>query len=215
MKRKLDVVLASAALYVIASLLSGAACAQEEQQLPFADKMLGALFNKDVQNNLELVESQSADLKNILKEVEEKRNSLGKELREYQQSGATQAEVTSRREEIVADFEKYKAEFQIKATAVLLPHQLDRLKQLTVQFMMKDTAKRNRVPTGILAPEIRSYLDIDDSQAEKIKKRATEIRDELKKKIEELTKKAQDELLSELSEPQKKKYRKLVGDIVQ
>lgn len=55
----------------------------------------------------------------------------------------TQAEVEPKREEFVAYFEKQKAEFQIKATNVLLPHQLDRLRQLTVQFMMKDTAKRN------------------------------------------------------------------------
>ena len=63
------------------------------------------------------------------------------------------------------------------------------------------------MPTGILTPEIRSYLGIDDTQASKIKNRAIKIRDELKKKIAELTKKAQDDLLAEFSEPQKKKYR--------
>lgn len=215
MKSKFNVGLVTSSLCMICFLLPALVCAQEEQSLPFADKMLGALFNKDFQRNLELVESQSAELKKVLKEVEDKRNSLGKEMKEYQQSGATKEEISVRHKEIVADFEKQKADFQIKATAVLLPHLLDRLKQLTVQFMMKDTAKRNRIPTGILAPEIRSYLDIDDSQAEKIEKRATEIRDELRKKIQELTKKAQDDLLAELSDSQKKKYKKLVGDIVQ
>ena len=215
MKRHFQTALAIVALTLSTCAIPVTCCAQEEQPLPFANRMLAALFNKDIQKNLELVDEQANELQTVLDEVQEKRKTLAAELREYQQSGVTESELEARREEVVEDFEKQKAEFQSKATSVLLPHQRDRLRQLTVQFMMRDAARRNNVPTGMLSPEIREYLDIDDKQAEKIKDRATELREELMEKIQKLTKQAQDELLSELSDPQKKKYKKLVGEIVQ
>ena len=55
-------------------------------------------------------------------------------------------------------------------------------------------------------------MDVDDEQAERIEKRAKEIRKRLIGKIDKLKKEALEDLMKELSAKQKKKYRNLMGD---
>ena len=87
---------------------------------------------------------------------------------------------------------------------VLLPHQLDRLKQSTIQLMMKQFAKHEKVECGLLTSQIKEYLEIDDEQAKKIAETAKEAREALADKIKKLNAEAQEKLLGELSAEQRR-----------
>lgn len=199
---------------VIIFCLSSWCPAQDSKPLPFEARLVGALFNKQVQGELELVEDQKQEMKQILDLLKKKQDELGRELNEFRNSGASEAEVASKRQEFVADFEIDKEQTMAQAMDVLLPHQQKRLRQAGVQLMMRASAKSKQVPTGLLAPEIREYLEINDEQAERIKSKATELQKQLAEKIQKLTEQAQAELLSELSKKQKSKYEDLVGDTI-
>jgi len=195
------------------SIFASQATAQEETETkPFADKMLPALFNKQIQAELELVENQKSELKTLMDELQERRKQLGSELAEFKRSGASPSELDARRMEIVEGFETEKTTALSNLMNVLLPHQKKRLGQATAQYMMRELAKSKKLPTGILAPEIRKYLEIDDAQAEKIKNRASEIQKELAAKIKKLTEQAQAQLMNELTQTQKSKLDELIGE---
>ncbi len=193
------------------SIFSTPAISQESQAKPFANMSLPALFNKKIQAELELAENQKGQLEGLLEGLQKQRNQLAKELKAFQQSGVDQAKIEARRIEWVNELETEKQIVLMKAMDVLLPHQNKRLEQATVQYMMRETAKKKNLPTGILAPEIRKYLDIDDSQAAKIKERSFQIKAELMKKIKKLSEQAQAQLLNELSKDQKSKLDELIG----
>lgn len=185
------------------------------QPLPFEARLVGALFNKQVQGELDLVDDQKQEMKQILELLRLKQQELSRELQEFKSSGASDSELMSRREEFIAGFEKDKQRTMADAMKVLLPHQRKRLRQAAVQVMMRESAKSQKVPTGVLAPEIRDYLEITDVQAERIKKKAAKLQQQLAEKIRKLTEQAHSELLSELTKQQQSKFEDLVGDPIQ
>ncbi|MFK7767264.1 MAG: hypothetical protein AB8B55_08580 [Mariniblastus sp.] len=196
---------------LIASFLASYSSGQEESK-PFADKILPALFNKQIQADLELVGDQKSEMQAMLDALVERKNSLGKELEVFRQEGASPDEIEKRKEEIVKGFEDDKAKTLKEAMGVLLPHQQKRLQQATAQLMMRETQKAKRIATGVLVPEVRKYLAIDDPQANRIKTKAAELQKQLAEEIKKLTEKAKAELMEELTKEQQKKYLDLVGE---
>ncbi len=176
---------------------------------PFADKMVNALFDRRVQKDLELVDDQKQQLKSLMDEIQAKRKTMATTLKEFAQS-ASEGEIEEKRNELVASFEAFKNKYYQSVTKVLLPHQQERLGQLTAQLMIRDA--QNKYPVSVLAPEMKKFLDIDEKQAEAIKKKAIEVRERLAKQVKELTDKAKAELMDQLTAEQRKKYQKLIGD---
>lgn len=187
-------------------------CNGQDSRSPYEDRLVEALFKKKVQAELELVADQKKELKQLLGSLEQKREAFVRELTEFENNGATAAAIANKRKEIVAEFESVKQRTMSGATDVLLPHQQKRWRQAAVQIMMQESAKSNKMPSGLLTTEIRDYLEIDDQQAKRIKTKVTELQKELAEKIKELTEEAKSELLDELTRQQKAKYEELVGD---
>ena len=176
---------------------------------PFGERLLGALFDPRVQRELELTEDQQVELKSHLEELRSQRDELGRELRQFAQT-ATPEEVEARRAEMVEQFQASRQSVRTTVFEILLPHQKDRLKQVTAQVAMENFARNNEA--GVLAPEMLKYLDIDEEQAARIRERATEIRQELAEEVRRLTNEARDELMQELTADQQKKYKQLIGE---
>jgi len=181
-------------------------------ELPFSDRMLPALFNKQIQAELELAGEQKDKILELLTELEQKKNEYGRELQEFKNKGATEEELLKKRDEVVALFEVDKSKTFENVDEELLPHQRKRLQQSAIQFSMNAAAKNKKLPTPILVPEVRRFLEIDDGQAERIEKRASELQKELLEKIKKLTDQSRKKLMKELSVEQQKKYRDMVGD---
>ena len=176
---------------------------------PFSDKMLPALFNPRIQNELELVDEQKAQLKESLESVKKLKNQFGKELQEYRKT-ASQEQLATRRAELLGQFEKEKRTAEQAIFAMLLPHQKRRLGQVTAQMMLAAASEKNSL--GVLAPEMIKWLEIDERQANRLRERAREVRKKLAEDIARLTEKAKQDLLKELSPRQRKKYKELIGD---
>lgn len=173
---------------------------------------MSALFNERVQQELELVDDQKAEIKDLLAELKNQQQELGEQMRLYA-DGATPEMIQIKRLEFVEQFEGIKKSSRQAIREVLLPHQQQRLSQVTAQLMLRESAKTN--PAGVLAPEMVRFLEIDDKQATKMKDKATEIRERLAKEIARLTKEAQEELMQELTPQQREKYKSVVGDPVE
>jgi hypothetical protein len=90
---------------------------------------------------------------------------------------------------------------------VLLPHQKKRLEEIALRMKMKQRGTSG----SLVESELAKTLDIDDTQKERIRRRAMEVQKELEEKIAKLREEARDEILSELSPEQHRKLKDLLG----
>lgn len=177
----------------------------------FEDKLLPALFNQQIREELELVDDQKESLDRHMEALKREQEALGRELREFARH-ATKEEAEKMRQEMIAQFEQQKSQVQADIMEVLLPHQKTRLRQVTAQAMLREITRKKKVAAGILVPEIKDYLEIDSKQSKQLEQKAKEINKRLAEEIRKLTESAQQELLGELSAKQRNKYLELIGE---
>lgn len=201
--------IATAALLL---LLSPAPADAQTSERPFQEHTISALFSPAVLQSLELVDGQKAQIDEVLKEIKEFHQGLSDEMAEFRASGASNSDIERLRDKMIKQLDKRKTSSMKKINQVLLPHQNKRLKQLTVQVMMQQTAKQAKVESGLLTPPMLKYLEIDKEQEDELRKKVTELRRELTEKIKKLNEEARDKLIKQLKPEQRKKYKELVGD---
>lgn len=203
-------------LCLFCCVLAGSAIvAQETNEAPFEDRVLPALFNEKIQSELDLVDEQKSQLAVLLNLLKSKRDTSIKALKQLEQEGASKDEIQAKREQLIAQLEFEKAETKSEVMEILLPHQQQRLRQVTNQFMLREIAKSEKVPSGVLAPLMRKYLEIDDAQANRLQEKAAALKKGLDEKIKKLTEEAQQELLKELNSEQRAKFEKLTGEPIE
>lgn len=187
----------------------------QAQDSPFEDLALPALLDKRVQNELDLSEPQKSKLTKVFESVQEYRKEYTTEFRELVKSGLPPEEAAKKQKELRDAIELRKGEYQKDAFEVLLPHQIKRLRQLTVQAMMPQIAKQQNAKSGLLTKEMMTFLEIDEVQKNKILKRTEELQKELMEEMKKLQEKYVDKLLDELTPSQRKKYSDAVGEKVE
>lgn len=182
------------------------------QDLPFQEKLLPVLFSPNVQKELELSEAQVLQLKRLLASIKESQQEFGKQLKTLKSQGANPDEVEAKRKSFITELEKQKDEVLSEATDLLLPHQIDRLKQVTIQLMMRESAKASKKESGLLTPEMIEFLGIDSKQEKSIRDKTLELQKKMIKEIKEIQDKYRKELMRELTPKQRKKYEEATGD---
>lgn len=198
--------------FLLVCLLAFVAPAVAQEKTSFGEFALNAMFNKQVQKELDLVDEQTTEITEQLKGLMKFRNELAAELREMKTAGEAEQALLKRRDEMQEELKVQKKKVESQVLDVLLPHQQKRLREVSAQFVTREAMKQSKVSTGLLTPQMLEYLDVDDEQAERIEKRAEEIRKRLIGKIDKLKKEALEDLMKELSAKQKKKYRNLMGE---
>ena len=198
--------------FLLVCLLAFVAPAVAQEKTSFGEFALNAMFNKQVQKELDLVDEQTTEITEQLKGLMKFRNELAAELREMKTAGEAEQALLKRRDEMQEELKVQKKKVESQVLDVLLPHQQKRLREVSAQFVTREAMKQSKVSTGLLTPQMLEYLDVDDEQAERIEKRAEEIRKRLTGKIDKLKKEALEDLMKELSAKQKKKYRNLMGE---
>ena len=183
-----------------------------QEKTSFGEFKLNAMFDKQVQKELDLVDEQRAEISEQLKGLTEFRNELSVELRDMKSAGGAEQALLNRRDEMREELKAQKKKVESQVLDILLPHQQKRLREVSAQYVNREAMKQNKVNTGLLTPQMLEYLDVDDEQAKRIAKRAEKIRKRLTEKIETLKKEAMEDLMKELSSKQKKKYRDLMGE---
>ncbi len=147
------------------------------------------LTREDVQKELELVDDQIEQLVK-LRDNNDMREMFG-QIRDLPQE-----ERAAKMREVM---EASQAKIKKSLSEILLPHQAERLKQLTMQWQMRGGG-------GLAASEdVAKELGISDDQREKLRTKARELERVLRKKLLE-------DLLKELTPEQQAKYKELVGE---
>ena len=91
---------------------------------------------------------------------------------------------------------------------LLLPHQVERLKQVAFQTHMKQAGAAGALASEAIAEE----LGITKEQIERLKERSKEIQAKLAEDMEKLKEKAQQDLLMELTPDQRAKIKEMTGE---
>lgn len=158
------------------------------------------LQSEAVQNELEMTEEQVE----LLKELNEgqgqgRGQGVDREAMRAEMEGLSQEERMVKVREMRDSRSKEQLE---KIGEILLPHQMDRLSQISAQASTKNGVRA--FTSGTMAEK----LNITDEQKESIQKRA----EELQKEIAKLQAEMQEKLLEELTPEQREEYKTIVGE---
>jgi hypothetical protein len=162
---------------------------------------LSMLSNPSVQKDLELVGDQ-------LKQVQDLQSEFASQMKDQLGSLTSGGFSPEQLKGIPALIAKMKEKQKDQLESLLLPHQLERLKQVALQTHMKQAGTAGAIATD----QIAGALGISSEQIKNLKSRSKEINQKLQEDIEALKSKAQKELLSELTADQQKKLKELTGD---
>jgi len=158
--------------------------------------MIDLLADKRVRAELDIVDFQYDELKRINRAVQER---IAKQLRSLDLNHPKDYASTVR--EITRSV-------QDRHKGVLLPHQLDRLRQLSVQNQIR----RRSIADVLTTDPLATKLKITDQQKQALKQAEREIEEELARQIEALRKQSRNKLLSHLTQTQRNKLEKIIGD---
>lgn len=159
------------------------------------------LSNPSVQKDIELVGDQ-------LKKVQELQSNFAQRMKDEIGDLSKGGLGADRFKGIPDLMKRLREEQQTEMESLLLPHQIDRLKQVALQTHMKRAGAASALVSEALANE----LGITDAQKEKLKARAEEIKVKLAEEMAKLKEQAQEDLLSVLDATQRAKLKEMTGD---
>lgn len=157
---------------------------------------MGLLADSAVRADIEMVDDQYDRLKEVSREIQSR---SAERLRSMDFTDRDQVieQVRSLQERAKSDLD-----------AVLLPHQVTRLRQIQMQQQLR----RKSLVQVLTSDPIKGDLEITESQSKELQIAADEINKELAKQIEALRVKARNKLLSTLEPEQEKEAKELFGD---
>lgn len=165
------------------------------------------LLNTQVQEELDLVEDQIEDVKEISDESRQMMRDAFSGMREKFADMSREERdemMTTIREDIK---EKMKG-VDGKLEDVLVPHQLERLDQIILQ----NSIRRGGTASALQNEAVREKLGLTEDDAEKLKEKEEEVKKELEEKIKQLREEARDVILSVLSSEQQKSIKEMLGE---
>lgn len=160
------------------------------------------LMSDQVRTELEIVDDQQAELEAMGDEMRDKMRELFSGMR-----GLSREERREKMEELRGEMQSVRAEVESRLGEILMPAQLERLKQIELQQQVQrqGTAALTR---GSVAEE----LGITEEQQAEMREKAATAQAELQAKIAELRKAAREEVLSVLTSSQRAKLDALMGE---
>jgi hypothetical protein len=168
--------------------------------------LMGLAMREEVQQELQLVDEQKEKVRTIVEDMGEKARAEMRDMFSNMRD-LSDEERRERFAEVRSKFEALNADVEKELGKVLLPHQLDRLKQINLQTQM-----RQRGATALTSGELAKTLNLTDEQREKLEQRAAEVQQELQEKYRELQADARKKVLEVLTEDQRAQLEKLMGD---
>ena len=158
------------------------------------------LGDPSVQKDLELVGDQ-------LDQVRSLQNDFSRQLKE-KIGDLSKGGINPERFQGVGDLIKASREEQkVKMQELLLPHQIDRLKEVALQKHMNSAGTAGALSNSAVA----EALGISDEQKKRLKEKEKEIKADLAKKMEQLKEEAKTQLLQELTPAQREQLKEMTG----
>ena len=164
---------------------------------------LGLLAMEQYHDDIGLIPEQKDRLAIVRRDLQEQRAKAFADIRTMEP--AKIAEVAQQTES------RLKEESQRRVTEILLPHQVERLKQMRVQLQM-----RSRGAGALANGELANTLGLTDDQKKRLAEKQREAELELRRKVEELRKQLVKDIVQEvLTAEQRESLAKLVGGELQ
>jgi hypothetical protein len=160
---------------------------------------LGMLAIAQLQEDLELIDDQKAKLDSLRADLKEKRRTLYGDLKSV--DPVKLGPMLKSSESLLLE------DVNSRLTEILLPHQIERLKQLRLQMQM-----RNQGVGSLMGQELSNALGLSDEQKKKLAEKQKEAEKKLREKIEEIRRQLQQEILTDVLTPtQRGQLTRLIG----
>lgn len=169
---------------------------------------LTLLGNAKIQEELELVDDQIEEIKEIESEVTNSMRDLFVSRRE-EMSNASNEERKEMWSEMQKEMREQYTKVKPKIESVLLPNQVQRLAEIKMQATLRRSGGLTSERGG---QALKEQLGISDEQMEAMKEKASKARETLTAKIAKLRKEAEAEVLSVLDSEQRTKYDEMMGE---
>jgi hypothetical protein len=164
---------------------------------------LGLLAMEQYHDDIGLIPEQKERLAIVRRDLQEQRAKAFADIRKMEP--AKIAEVAQQTES------RLKEESQRRVTEILLPHQVERLKQMRVQLQM-----RSRGAGALANGELANTLGLTDDQKKRLAEKQREAELELRRKVDELRKQLVKDIVQDvLTAEQRESLAKLVGGELQ
>ena len=154
------------------------------------------LSNKSIREDIEMVDHQYEDLKELNNEIQSKVANRVREL-DFSDPDKLQGQLLAIRK-MASD----------NLNSVLVAHQLTRLRQIAVQAQLR----RRSFAEILTSQPLKEELEISDSQKDLLLEQEEEIEAELREQIAELRLKAREKLISNLEPAQQTQAKELLGE---
>ncbi len=171
----------------------------------FGSDQFSLLNDSNVQSELNLVDEQIARLKEVRKEFGNRMKEVTSQMRGDGGNLNLDSEMIEKLRQVS---EEIKANKREEIEGLLLPEQIERLKQLALQSKMKQRGTVN----ALGSEEVAEALGLDKEQLEALREKSKELSERVQKEIEAAKEKAREELLDELTSEQREKLTELLGD---
>lgn len=162
---------------------------------------LDMLGQDDIRRELEIVDEQAEKLSGIRDEMRNRMREMFTGLRDLPEGERREAFGKMREK-----MGEIRTEMEAKVDGILLPNQIERLKQITFQSR---TGRGGNA--GLDNDQVAESLGITDEQKERLKEIAEKVQADLREKIQKLQAEAQEEILGVLTPEQREKYKKMAG----
>lgn len=157
---------------------------------------LDVLADPKVREELQMVDEQYEQLQKMQDQIQKR---AAEQVRQLDLSDT---------ENLIDQIQMIRDKAEDDLNSVLLPHQVDRLRQIHMQ-----SALRHRSLVDILTSDpVKSKLEVTNQQVEELRQTEKEIEEDILKEIAKLRKAARERLLSKLDSDQKKQVEEMIGD---
>jgi len=171
----------------------------------FGGGLLGLAQQRDVQREIELSDDQRDEIQTLggvlRDEIRSEMQDLFQNMRDM-----SDEERAAARDQIAARMAEIQKDVEGRVGQVLMPHQLDRLKQIDIQARIQ----RNGA-AALSDGELAEALGISDAQKEQLQERAEQVQQDLQEKINQLRIDARNQLLEVLTTEQRAKLEAMMG----
>ena len=187
-------------IFVVSSLvIHSESFAQRGGPVGRGNSLFELLFQPDVKQELELVEEQDEQIRELGKAMRESIRSYFGEIRDLPGE--------ERREAIMSYIQEERAKAEDKLEGILLEDQFARLKQLQFQSRVQ----RGGASRALQTEELREKLKLTEEQISTIQTTSDKAQAELREKIQQATQEAREKILAVLTPDQLAIFNELAG----
>ena len=188
-------------IFVISSLvIRSESFAQRGGPVGRGNSLLELLFQHDIKQELELVDEQDEQIRELGKAMRESIRSYFGEIRDLQGE--------ERREAMMSYIQEERAKAEDKLDDILLEDQFTRLKQLQFQSRVQ----RGGASRALQTEELREKLKLTEEQISTIQTTSDKAQAELREKIQQATQEAREKILAVLTPDQLAIFNELAGE---